>query len=341
MSKVSICIPTYNGARYLEACLDSVLSQTYRDIEILVVDDGSTDSTFEILEHYAASDQRIRLRRNNNNLGLVGNWNRCIELARGEWIKFAFQDDLLAPTCLEKMFGAMQDEVPILFCRREFIFDENVDPTTRDTYEKLRSIDALFPGQKQLSADEVSRIALSIDIQSNFIGEPTCALIHRSAFERFGLFNPQLIQMCDYEYWLRVGSNTGFVYVPETLAYFRVHSNSMSIRNRDGRSFRYDYLDMLVMLKSFAYDPSYSKLRAVARKLDPPRRLKKELAEKAYWLCSHATDAAKRTDDPDPSLLEEWDSLAGKFPEITKSPYLWLHRFRGWWARQVSWRFRT
>lgn len=96
MFKVSICIPTYNGARYLEACLDSVLSQTYKNIEILVVDDGSTDATLKILGRYVASDQRIRLVRNvvvsnEHNLGLVGNWNHCIELSQDEWIKFVYR----------------------------------------------------------------------------------------------------------------------------------------------------------------------------------------------------------------------------------------------------------
>lgn len=60
MPKISICIPTFNGAQYLEACLNSVLSQTYKDIEILAVDDGSTDANVEILERYASGNQRVR-----------------------------------------------------------------------------------------------------------------------------------------------------------------------------------------------------------------------------------------------------------------------------------------
>src|SRR4051812_42885322 len=105
-SLVSICIPTYNGEKYLKECFDSVLAQTYANTEVIVVDDGSTDGTFKILEEYASKDNRIKLVKNSANLGLVGNWNRCLEIATGEWIKFAFQDDVLNKNCIEKMIEA-------------------------------------------------------------------------------------------------------------------------------------------------------------------------------------------------------------------------------------------
>jgi len=68
---VGICIPTYNGARYLKHCLDSALAQTFADFELLVIDDCSTDSTLDLVRQYAGSDPRISVRRNERNLGLV------------------------------------------------------------------------------------------------------------------------------------------------------------------------------------------------------------------------------------------------------------------------------
>src|SRR5437899_12562971 len=97
---VSICIPTYNGAAHLAPCLESALNQTWTDFELLIVDDASSDDTVAITEACAARDRRVRVARNPRNLGLVGNWNRCLELAKGTWIKFLFQDDLLSPACL-------------------------------------------------------------------------------------------------------------------------------------------------------------------------------------------------------------------------------------------------
>src|SRR6266498_4705624 len=104
--KVSICIPTYNGAAYLADCLDSALAQTYREFELLLVDDGSTDDTVKIAEDYERRDSRIRLVSKGKNLGLVQNWNRCVKLAQGDWIKFLFQDDLLDSSCLTRMLEA-------------------------------------------------------------------------------------------------------------------------------------------------------------------------------------------------------------------------------------------
>jgi len=102
---VSICVPAYKGAAFLEECLSSALAQTYGDFELLVVDDDSPDATLEIAQQYASHDARVRVVRNPNNLGLVGNWNECVRLSRGEWIKFLFQDDLLEPQCLEQMLA--------------------------------------------------------------------------------------------------------------------------------------------------------------------------------------------------------------------------------------------
>ena len=85
---VSVCVPTYNGARFLRQCLDSALAQSWRDLEILVVDDGSTDESVAIARDYARRDDRVRVAVNAANLGLVENWNRCVALARGRWINF-------------------------------------------------------------------------------------------------------------------------------------------------------------------------------------------------------------------------------------------------------------
>src|SRR5215468_6023153 len=95
--KVSVCIPTYNGAAYLSECLESVMRQTFAAIEILIVDDGSSDSSASIAQQYTRADKRIRLFVNKKHLGLVSNWNHRVDLASREWIKFVFQDDILAP----------------------------------------------------------------------------------------------------------------------------------------------------------------------------------------------------------------------------------------------------
>jgi glycosyltransferase involved in cell wall biosynthesis len=86
--EVSICIPAYNGDQFISQAIESALAQTFTNLEIIVVDDGSKDGTVEIAESYAVHDSRVRVYRNAQNLGLPRNWDRCRDLATGNWIMF-------------------------------------------------------------------------------------------------------------------------------------------------------------------------------------------------------------------------------------------------------------
>src|SRR5438132_13383598 len=131
---VSICVPLYNGAAHLAECLESVLGQTFADVEIVLVDDGSTDGTVTIAEDFVRRDSRVRLYRNPKNLGLVANWNKCVELTNGEWIKFLFQDDFLQSICLEQMLDARKPGVALVVCHRALKFDPGTPEAVKQTY---------------------------------------------------------------------------------------------------------------------------------------------------------------------------------------------------------------
>ncbi|MDO9102676.1 MAG: glycosyltransferase family 2 protein [Candidatus Nitrotoga sp.] len=311
MPRVSVCVPTYNGAMYLEECLDSVLNQTYKDIEILVVDDGSTDATFEILERYAASDERIRLVRNENNLGLVGNWNHCIELAKGEWIKFVFQDDWIEPECLEAMLDAGTLNCSIVACQRNFAFEEGVSKSTQQDFLNIPTLSSLFPGTAVISAETYSEATVD-HFTVNFVGEPTAVMLHRSVFEKFGLFNPRLIQLCDFEFWTRIAVHTGIAFVPRTLATFRLHGDSTTAKNaKHGYGIE---LDVLSMVHDFVFLPVYAPLRFIAMNRNPPFDLTQELGKMTRGTRWLAIDAANRLGDP--SLLHEWATFLQSYPAL-------------------------
>src|SRR5437660_2069334 len=102
--KVSICVPTFNGADYLRQAIDSVLEQDYQDFEIVIVDNCSTDQTAAVVDGLLLkAGERIRFFKNDRNIGMAGNLNKCLEYARGMYIKFLCVDDLLLPGCLEQM----------------------------------------------------------------------------------------------------------------------------------------------------------------------------------------------------------------------------------------------
>lgn len=334
MSKVSICIPTYNGERYLEETLNSVLNQTYDNFEVIIVDDQSSDNTWEILNRYATQDDRIRLFNNEHNLGLVGNWNRCIELAGSEWIKFVFQDDIIRNDCLELMMIGANNNEPLIFCHRNFFFDSKVDHTIQNAYMAIPHIDDIFSGTDLISPRQICQAVLTDS--RNFFGEPTSTLIHRSVFERFGLFNSAMVQLCDLEYWIRVGVNTGIKYIPDPLVQFRVHSSSASsINSKDSQVYRSRHMDRLILLHEFAYNPFYRALRKFTKKNYPCRNFKRELAKKAFWLknLANATSVSE-VDTP----KNYWDITAKNYPKINTSAYLLPYELKNWLNKKLIWR---
>jgi glycosyltransferase involved in cell wall biosynthesis len=168
---VSVCVPTYNGAAYLNECLAGIQAQTLGDFEVIIVDDDSTDETLAIAKEFARQDARFRIYPNPKRLGLVGNWNHSIRLARGEWIKLAFQDDLLLPNCLERMVTvARRDNSRFLACRRDFRFEENTTPETRTFYAtNAADIDRFFSKNKTCPPDDFAKAILA-SVGTNFIG---------------------------------------------------------------------------------------------------------------------------------------------------------------------------
>lgn len=116
MPRVSIGIPVYNGERYLVETLDSVLGQTYTDMEIVISDNGSTDSTESICRTYAAKDDRIKYFRYSENRGAAWNYNNVFLLAKGEYFKWAAADDVLAPTLIEKCVKILINNPAVVLC---------------------------------------------------------------------------------------------------------------------------------------------------------------------------------------------------------------------------------
>ena len=119
--RVSIGVPVYNGENFLAQALDSILAQTFTNFEIIISDNASTDNTQQICLTYAAKDNRIRYHRNQKNLGAAPNFNRLVELAQGEYFKWAAHDDLLAPSYLEKCVRVLDDDPGVVVCHSEVL----------------------------------------------------------------------------------------------------------------------------------------------------------------------------------------------------------------------------
>lgn len=262
---VSVCIPVYNGARYLEECLDSVLSQSYENLEVLVVDDGSTDGGEEVILRYQSQDNRIRLIRNQENLGLVKNWQKCIKQARGEWIKFIFQDDVLAPGCIEKMYWAcLTHEVPLCICSREFNIEPSASSFLKTFFTKqVFRLEQYFPEATKLRPQEIAILAKD-RLFVNIVGEPIVLFFNKRMVKQVGTFNQDLVQLVDYEFTLRLCLHTEFFFLPEQLVQFRVHSSSETSSNLSNsaiKTLKVRFVEPLLLYHEYLFSPHHKLVR--------------------------------------------------------------------------------
>lgn len=114
---VSILIPVYNRELFIADCIDSALNQTFSNIEVVVIDNASTDNTWNICKKYEKQDARVRIFRNNENIGPVKNWICCSQKARGKFSKILFSDDLLDPDCISMMLRILEDsDISLVYC---------------------------------------------------------------------------------------------------------------------------------------------------------------------------------------------------------------------------------
>jgi hypothetical protein len=313
----SICIPTYNGAHYLGEAIESALAQTTSDWELLIVDDGSTDDTLELVDRFAESDRRIRAVRNERNVGLAGNWNRCLELARGDWVKFLFQDDLLEPSCLEELLKrAESDHSLFVACYRDFLFDPDTDDQLREYYLQHRGLVADWLAARTFTPEAFAALVSTLPPR-NPIGEPTCTLLHSSLVSEVGGFDPGFIHLCDAEYWVRAGLRYGVSVVPRPLAKFRVHPASATANNLTSRQFAAQSLDPLLLMCKYLFDVRFELLREVAAE---SRRMD-ELESRFWDICHHARQfAIEQQQHGLEGPLSEWNALARHYPMIERIP---------------------
>lgn len=334
---VSICIPTYNGRVHLGECIASIRAQTFKDFEVVLCDDESSDGTLELARELAAGDSRFRFIANPRRFGLVGNWNNCIKQARGEWIKFVFQDDVISPTCLEKILTACQQSGSFFgFCQRDFIFENEVSQAQRDWLDgHKQKVHSDYAARIVLNPEDIAALVIKAPAH-NLVGEPTVTLIHRSVFRELGMFDEALIQVCDAEYWCRVMINRRSIFVPESLAAFRIHAKATTALNIGKRVFRMGVLDLLVLQYRFAFGKHFAPVR-------DPRRTGKSILSLRKNCASAAAQAFREAqNNADDSLLAEWRMVRAHCPGLQTLAYFGgATGFLGWIKRGVIRMIRT
>jgi glycosyltransferase involved in cell wall biosynthesis len=218
-AQVSVVMPTYQNAAFVEESVCSVLAQTFASFELIVADHSSTDGTWEILQRFAG-DPRVRLLRTEAGGGAHRNWNRVTEAAGGVLLKLVCGDDLLRPTCLAEQVEALEaaPSAVMVACRRDL-----VDARGREIV-RARGL----PRMSGLVRGCVA-VRRSVRAGTNVFGEPVCVTVRRAALAEAGGWDasqPFLIDQATYANVLRHGD---LVAQPQVLAAFRISSQQLSV----------------------------------------------------------------------------------------------------------------
>lgn len=263
--KVSIILPVYNGEQHVSKAIESVLRQTYSNLELIIVNDCSTDKTAEIVSRYAEQDSRVRIINNPVNLKLPNTLNVGFEQATGDYYTWTSDDNFYKENAIERMIYALNSR-------------SDIDMV----YANYTNIDA---GGEEISVVSSNGRELDRLLVSNVIG--ACFLYTREVAEKVGRYDANLFLAEDYDYWIRIFRAGKIVHLAENLYYYRCHAESLSETKKEtvgiqtyrvmeknflflfsltkGRKERYEFFDQLFIRLG---DRDTSETRAMLKKID-------------------------------------------------------------------------
>ncbi len=255
LPKVSVCIPVYNPGDFLRPAVASVLTQGYTDFELLVVDDCSREPVAELLD--AFTDERMTYVRNETNLGLAGNWNKCIDLAQGEYVAIFHQDDVMYT-------GNLQTKVDLL----------TAHPTVGMVHSDVKRIDerhrvigghwASQPCRDQVQTGQT--FFGNMALYRNFVSCPT-VMARAACYKELGGFDAGLPYTLDMEMWMRIAGRYDVGYLDEPLVGKRIHTNQETSRfTGQGREIMELRSAMAMAFARYPRGPVSARVRCRARR---------------------------------------------------------------------------
>jgi glycosyltransferase involved in cell wall biosynthesis len=211
---VTICLPVFNSSQHLRDAVQSVISQSYANIQVVAIDDASIDNSYEILKEYESD--HFLVYRNPINLGMESNWNKCLEYAKGKYIKMMGADDLLSPDCISKQVHIIETIKVDIVSSNRFIVSGDGRPVL-----KLKSpLSGYIEPQKALRR--------LVGAGRNIIGEPVACLIRKEALDKVGGFSSINRYVIDIETWSKLMKINGLFAMQDYLSYFRISKGSVS-----------------------------------------------------------------------------------------------------------------
>lgn len=241
--RVSVILPSYNHELYIKRSVNSILSQTFSDFEVVILDDCSTDSSWEIIQSLAAHDGRIHAFRNEKNM-FCGAIEAAMDNARGDLIAIAHSDDAWAPTKLEKQVAYLDahPDVAACFTRVTVIDDDDNSLADDPAYAEHPYLNA-FNHENRSRTDWLRFFFFN----GNALCHPS-VIVRRHCYKDYGLFPHGLGSLPDFQEWIRVCKHSSLFIIDEPLTYFRVHKDesNTSGQNREAL-FRHNIEKFLIL----------------------------------------------------------------------------------------------
>lgn len=242
-AEVSVCIPVYNGEKFIAAAIESVLGQTFEKLECVVADNCSTDQTVEIVKKYMETDSRVRLVQNDDNYGMVGNWNICVKVAKTSIIHMLCADDMLESECIIKKYDMLKENpnVSIVTAATSIVDENNKVQMVRHGFGRTGVLD----GEKAFKQSFRRR---------NMFGEPSNVMFRKEIFQRVGGFSDKCKYSPDWQCWLKMSTYGDVGYIDEPLTRYRISRlNLTSSYLQDTDLMQKDEEEMIRSLSDFFY----------------------------------------------------------------------------------------
>lgn len=239
--KISVVMPTYNtDVSILKEAVDSILNQTFKDFEFIIIDDGSTNSSIEYLN--SLQDQRVKIIRNDTNIGITKSLNIGLRAAKGKYIARMDSDDIAFPDRFEKQYAFMESHPDVFVCgtKVRYFKDKLLSVTQQADQPKKESVfikekDSRGKKNTVITNTEMEDME-SYRVRMLFTNpgpvHPTAFFNHEKLIQYNIEYNEEIVYAQDYDLWMRVSSVGQICTLPEVLLYYRVHSGQITKAHR-------------------------------------------------------------------------------------------------------------
>lgn len=276
---ISVVIPVFNSEKYITECLDSVLSQSYKNLEIIIVDDGSTDKTVELINGYKSDLIKVYSQKNS---GQAIARNVGVEKATGEWIAFIDSDDKWFKDKIEMQLEYCEKYV---WSHSDYYFIGDIHkPQTRSSY--------FVSNQSGYAFDKL--------VIENTIATSS-VIIKKSIFQEFGGFNTAYRALQDWDLWLKVSKEYEIGYLDKPLAEYRVHSSSVSRSTRKTFPYHMEVISRIFSDEGIAADKKHLKRNALSQSCQICSQISEQEGDYIF-----AIDCAIKSLIFQPSLLKRY-----------------------------------